>query len=201
MTESNAWSRSARPRRAAASIGALCAALAGCASTSVTIDPPQPPTVCDAGARALVLWAPRWRPGQKDVAQREAAAESGLRRFLATSGCFGAAELQRFAGDAAAHVGTLPPARRGRFDKLLAVRVLELGPVVKLLSSALLVEGGTVVELEITEFDGPSAAEARRFTVAWRHGGPGIVKGVAGLPDDLAAALRSALLDTAAARR
>lgn len=182
-----------------AAIGVACGALAGCASTSVTLTPPQPPAVCDRHASALVLWAPQWRADQKDVAEREAAAGSGLRRYFATAGCFAAATVQRFGGDAAAVVGALPPDRRQRFTKLVAVRVLELGPVVKLLSSALLVEGGTVVELEITEYDAATFGEVRRFTAAWRHGGPGVVKGVGGLPDDMASALRAALQAPAAA--
>jgi hypothetical protein len=54
------------------------------------------------------------------------------------------------------------------------------------------VEGGTEVVLDITEYDLPQPAP-RVFTVHWRNGGPGVVKGVATLAQDLQAALAAGL--------
>ncbi|MEK6786594.1 MAG: hypothetical protein AABY61_14045 [Nitrospirota bacterium] len=65
----------------------------------------------------------------------------------------------------------------------------ELGPVIKLLSSLALVEGGTEVVLQVAEYIPPAEALNRTFTVHWRNGGPGVVKGVATLPKDMQAAL------------
>lgn len=42
--------------------------------------------------------------------------------------------------------------------------------------------------------------QPRAFTVHWRHGGPGVVKGVASLPADMDAALRAGLQPADAAR-
>ena len=43
----------------------LLLALAGCVSTTtVTLTPAPQRPVCDASARALVLWLPQWRPDQ-----------------------------------------------------------------------------------------------------------------------------------------
>ncbi|MBL8699325.1 MAG: hypothetical protein JNK67_13185 [Alphaproteobacteria bacterium] len=63
-----------------------CGLVAGCAGTTVTLTPSPQAPLCDRNAIALVFWAPQWRPDQKDVAQREAAADAGMRRFLAESG-------------------------------------------------------------------------------------------------------------------
>jgi hypothetical protein len=76
---------------------------------------------------------------------------------------------------------------------VVSIGVRELGPVLKLLSSATLVEGGTEVVLQIGVRLPKSAVQAREFTVHWRSGGPGVVKGVASLPSDMGAALRSGL--------
>jgi hypothetical protein len=178
----------------------ICAVLAGCASTSVTLQPSPQAPVCSAVSSALVLWAPRWRPDQKDVAAREEAASAGLKGFLALSGCFASAELRRVPGLEAFAVGAqFNRAEDFRF-KVVGIEVRELGPVVKLLSSAALVEGGTEVVLRVIEYSPDSGAELREFTVHWRNGGAGVVKGVASLPADMQAALAAALQPSSSAR-
>lgn len=167
--------------------------LAGCASTSTTISPSPQAPVCDRSAAALVLWAPQWRADQKDIPAREAAADAGLRSFLAGSGCFARADLRRVSSVPPAAVGADLAAASGPYQMVVTVAVRELGPVVKLLSSASLVEGGTEVVLDITSRPAQSASPPRAFTVHWRHGGAGVVKGVASLPDDMRAALQVGL--------
>lgn len=174
--------------------GAVCStAIAGCASTSVTLTPSPQPPVCDRNAAALVLWMPQWRPDQKDVAEREASAAVGIRTFFETSGCFARAEVRR-----AANTGTgsiqIPVAAASRpADTKVFITVRELGPVVKLFSSAALVEGGTHVVLDVAEYLPPATSGPREFRVDWQHGGPGVIKGVSSLPHDMEAALAAAL--------
>lgn len=79
-----------------------------------------------------------------------------------------------------------------RYDRLVAIAVRELGPVVKLGSSLALVEGGTEVVLDIEEYKLPNPT-SRSFSVHWINGGPGIIKGVATLPQDIQAALAAGL--------
>ena len=69
----------------------------------------------------------------------------------------------------------------------------ELGPVVKLLSSLALVDGGTEVVLQVAEYSPPSSAQPREFTVHWQHGGHGVIKGVSSLAQDMQAALIAGL--------
>ena len=184
--------------------GALAAGalVAGCASTTTTTTlQPSPQTpVCDASAQALVLWAPHWRPDQKDVSAREDAAAAGLDDFFARSGCFARTDLRRVPALTPAAV----QAEVGRTGRVVAsvvgVEVRELGPVVKLLASAALVDGGTEVLLRISMYSPSSATELRQFTVHWQDGGPGVVKGVASLPADMRAALQAGLQPGAAAR-
>ncbi len=175
----------------AANLGSVL--LAACASTGVTLTPSPQAPVCDRAATALVLWAPQWRPEQKDVAAREEAAASGLSDFFAGSGCFARTELRRVSSLSPTAAASDLAVSGARFDRVVTIRVQELGPVVKLLSSASLVEGGTEVVLQISTQTWQSTDEPREFSVHWRHGGPGVIKGVGGLPADMSAALRSGL--------
>ena len=178
-----------------------CTLAAGCASTtSATLQPSPQAPVCDASAQALVLWAPRWRPDQKDVPAREDAAAAGLNDFLARSGCFAHAELRRVPAVATAAVQAELGRSGGAVGLLVGIEVRELGPVLKLMSSAALVDGGTEVLLRISVYSPQSAAELRQFTVHWQDGGPGVVKGVASLPADMRAALQAGLQPGAAAK-
>jgi hypothetical protein len=174
--------------------------LAGCVSTAITLNPAPQAPVCDRSATALVLWAPEWRPDQKDVAEREVAAAAGLNNFLGSSGCFAHSELRRIPDLGPTTVSAQAASAAGRFTRIVVIAVRELGPVVKLLSSAALVEGGTEVVLQITAYSVPGVTQPREFTVHWRSGGPGVVKGVASLPGDMQAALVAGLQPSAGAR-
>jgi hypothetical protein len=173
--------------------------LSGCASTTVTMTPQPPTSLCQAAsdrASALVLWAPRWRPNQKDVALREAAAQQGISRFFETSACFAHTEVRRVSLESAGQqeqVQRLAASAEHQPDRVLVIVVRELGPIVKLLSSAALVEGGTEVVLDVSYYGAHGSGPASQYTVHWQNAGPGVVKGVATLPTDMEAALISSL--------
>ncbi len=78
-------------------------------------------------------------------------------------------------------------------DLLLVLTVRELGPTVKLLSSAALVEGGTEVVVDVAVYRPGRREPDREFSIRWQDGGPGVVKGVQTLPADMAAALKAGL--------
>lgn len=158
---------------------------------------PQAP-LCDRAARALVLWAPHWRPDQKDVAAREDAAATGLNAFFDSSDCFQRVELASPSRLTAAEVRRHVASAATAYSSVIGIEVLELGPVVKLLSGPALIEGGTHVVLRITEYSPDALHERRRFVVNWHHGGPGVVHGVERLPRDLQAAVRAGLQADAA---
>jgi hypothetical protein len=131
-----------------------------------------------------VLWRPQWRLDQKDVLQREAAAQRGIERYFASSGCYFATRLHR-----------TPDERPGEDfaarDRVLSITVRELGPVVKLGSPAI-VEGGTEVVLEIRAMAATGEVLAD-FRSHWHNGGAWVIKGTATLEEDMVAALRASL--------
>ena len=176
--------------------------LSGCASThfQITGQAPQQP-LCQGlneQASALVFWGPKWRPDQKNVPFREAAAQRGIERFFSTSECFAQVRVIRKIGDRESI--DLPPAEVPALaaygstpSQVLFITVRELGPIVKLFSSLALVEGGTDVVLEICAVSPSTGQTIANFTAHWQNGGPWVIKGVATLEQDIASTLQEAL--------
>lgn len=174
--------------------------LAGCASTKFQTSGSAPTqALCEEHISALVLWGPRWRADQKDVPLREAAAQQGIEQFFAESGCYSRVRVLRnvegrpaieFPEDEIRQVTLTSDIQP---TTLLVIVVRELGPVIKLLGSAALVEGGTEVILDIQARDLIQQRTLADFKAHWQNGGPGVIKGVATLAEDMRAALRAAL--------
>lgn len=178
-----------RPLQTAVPLLALC----GCAATTSTHFTPSPQQpVCDVSSNAVVVWSPHWRADQKDIQARELAASEGIAQFFQDSGCFASVSLRRVPQLSAPYVQSAASEAAPHYDTLVGLAVRELGPVVRLGSSAALVEGGTEVVLDIEEYKPPNE-KRRSFSVHWHNGGPGIIKGVATLPQDMEAALAAAL--------
>ncbi len=141
----------------ACSLGLVAACLlAGCAATtSLTLTPSPQPALCQRAPErinAVVLWTTQWRADQKDVIDRETAAGIGIARFFGESGCFAKVEIRRLASPAPAHEQAAAAASASKTDVVLVVVVRELGPILRLGSSAALVEGGTEVILDFTAY-------------------------------------------------
>ena len=183
------WFRSL-PLVASLVAAALLGACAGTATTQVTLTPPDQAPVCQpqAALKASVFWRIQWRADQKDVPEREAAAAQGINRFFADGGCFPSAAVARV--EAGRSDFSVPAGA----DLLIVLTVRELGPTVKLLSSAALVEGGTEVVVDVAVVRPGRREPDREFSIRWQDGGPGVVKGVQTLPSDMAAALKAGLL-------
>jgi len=165
--------------------------LSACAATTTVITtPPGQAPVCqpDTDLRVAVRWGTNWRLDQKDVVNREAAASKGITDFFASAKCFRSSSVSR--SGASNGKSRVPEGS----DLLLLLTVRELGPVVKLLSSAALVEGGTEAVVDVALFRPRQDLPIRQFTIQWRDGGPGVLKGVRTLPQDMASALAAGLL-------
>ena len=90
-------------------------------------------------------------------------------------------------------ISTLVAAETTTPSQVLLITVRELGPIVKLLSSVALVEGGTDVVLEIRAVSPSTGQTTSDFTAHWQNGGPFVIKGVATLEQDICSALQEAL--------
>lgn len=185
------------------SISLAVLVLSGCASTQFQVSghPPQQSLCQRPGeeASALVLWGPKWRPDQKNVPRREAAAQRGIERFFSSSNCFARTTVIRRVDDresidlSSSEVAALVAADPGAPSHVLIITVRELGPILKLFSSLALVEGGTDVVLDIRAFSPSTGQTTADFTSHWQNGGPMVIKGVATLEEDIGSALQEAL--------
>lgn len=193
MMSTKAWPV-ARCRRAVALLVSTAGLLSGCASTTSVKRVPVPTSpICEPSAHAKILWAAHWRPDQKDVPEREKAAALGMATFFSESRCFASAAVQRLAETSPGSMaGAVAEAQPG-YDRVVTIVVRELGPIVKIGTSLAIVEGGTEVVLDLAEHVPAAAVPHRTFTVEWRNGGAGVLKGVASLPKDMQAALAAAL--------
>lgn len=133
-----------------------------------------------------------WRADQKDVPAREAAASEGITHFFAQSSCFASTLVERVPQPSPSLIEATVISADALYDRLIVITVRELGPILKIGSSAALVEGGTEVVLDVSEYKLPDPLP-RKFSIHWRHGGPGVVKGVASLPQNMQAALAAGL--------
>jgi hypothetical protein len=140
----------------------------------------------------MVIWATHWRPDQKDIPAREVAASDGIDQFFKKSGCFSSASVHHLQQYSTPSIQAAVADAGARYDKVVLLVVRELGPTIKIGSSLALVEGGTEVVLEVSEYM-PASSAPRNFAVQWHSGGPGVIKGVATLPEDMQAALASGL--------
>jgi hypothetical protein len=188
----------ARPTWRTCSVGLMALSLlASCAATtSLTLAPSPQTALCQRSPQrinAVVLWGTNWRVEQKDVTDRETAANNGIARFFQESGCFANVEIRRLSSSATPHEHAAAMANQATTDVALVVIVRELGPVLKLGSSAALIEGGTEVVLDFVAYQARAATPPRAFSAHWQNGGPGVVKGVASLPADIESALAASL--------
>lgn len=184
-------------------VAILLVALTGCASTKFETTGSAPKyALCeskDEHLSTLVLWGTHWRADQKDIPLREASAQQGIEEFFAKSGCYSQVQILRTVEDRSAielsenDIQQLAVASSIKPSKLLIIVVREIGPIVKLLSSAALVEGGTEVTLNIQAKNLNPQETLADFTAHWKNGGPGVIKGVKNLAEDMRTALQAAL--------
>ena len=181
----------------------LLVVLTGCASTKFETTGSAPTQVLceskDEHVPALVLWGTHWRTDQKDIPLREASAQQGIEEFFAKSGCYSQVQVLRTVEGRPSielsenEIQKLAVASSIKPSKLLIIVVREFGPTVKLLSSAALIEGGTEVTLDIQAKNLNPQETLADFTVHWKNGGPGVIKGVKNLAEDMRTALQAAL--------
>jgi len=60
--------------------------------------------------------------------------------------------------------------RKWAVDKVVGITLRQLGPVIQLLPSLALVEGGSEVMLQVSEYMLPSKVQTRAFTLHWQNG-------------------------------
>jgi len=180
--------------------------ICGCAATKiVTHAIVRKPPLCQmqsAPESALVLWGPAWRENQKEIALREDIASRAINQFFTTSPCYSKVEvLKSVAGRSAIELSDAQAlkfavASNGGFDKVIILRVEELGPLVLIHPSPILWEGGTEVVLRIRVLNTKTSSVEADVTSHWKNGGAFVLKGTKTLERDMEAALTSVFIES-----
>jgi hypothetical protein len=163
------------------------------------------PPLCSeqkASQRVLVFWGVAWREDQKEEMLREEIVSRAITRFFSSTQCFAAATIQRSIGSREALILTdaeilsVAQSFSNNPDKVIVIRVEELGPVVRLNLSPILWEGGTDIVLRVRVLDILSGSLESDLTTHGTKAGPFILRGTSYLENSLNLALQSVLLNT-----
>lgn len=180
-----------RPKLSVLFITACLLWLGGCASTRVShTGTSLGSSLCElapAPIPTVVAWEPRWRKDQKEPQLREEAAARGIDLFVSRATCLRVLSIQRVQASAE------PTAKDSEPRLAILVGVRELGPTVTIGGPGV-VAGGTEVVLDLRVADLRQGTVIMEGTTTWRDGGTLVIKGVATLPQDMAAALEAALI-------
>jgi hypothetical protein len=148
----------------------------------------------------LVLWGTAWRENQKEPGLRRAIASQAITQFFHSSSCFSNVQVLELAGghpslqlsdtEALKFAASL----QGSFQKIIFVRIEELGPLIIIYPSPILWEGGTEVALRIRVLNAQTSALETDISIHWKNTGAFILRGTRGLAQDLMSALASVFL-------
>ena len=78
-----------------------------------------------------------------------------------------------------------------KYDKIIFLRVEELGPLFNLNLSPILFEGATEVKLRVRVLDTNTTSLDYDIYSEWKNGGPFVIKGIKTLGDDMYENLKS----------
>jgi len=175
--------------------------LGGCASTKVTLhNAGNGIPLCQTqktAPTALILWGTAWRENQKEVARREGMASHAISQFFNSSPCFSKVDVLRLAAGREAirlsdkEALEFAVSTGNNYDKVIFVRLEELGPFVKINLSPVLWEGGTEVMLRVRVLNVTTSALETDASIHWKDSGAFVLKGNKTLEQDLQAALTS----------
>lgn len=168
----------------------------GCASTSVLMHQVGDNSICDGKTSSLILWGPAWRKDQKEPKLREEIAEKAINKFLSDSNCFSNYKILRTANNKSAielsdiEAINLSKESGSKYDKIIFIRLEELGPVVHLNLSPILLDGSTNVEFRVRILDTKTSFLEYDNEMEWNNGGPYVLKGISTLQQDMYDALK-----------
>jgi len=178
--------------------------LSGCAVTQTTIHATGViPPLCQAHAKqesALVLWGTAWRTNQKEMQLREEKASKAISQFFGTRSCYATTiVLRTLAGRDTVTLSDieaieLSSALPDRYDKIILLRIEELGPLLMIYLSPILWEGGSEAAVRVRILDVNSGSLDADVAMRRRNSGAFVLRGTKHLEEDLKAALTQVFL-------
>lgn len=146
----------------------------------------------------LVLWGTAWRKDQKEPKLREEFASNTINKFFLESKLFTDVKVIKtykeknvinFSDTEALEINKNE--YNNKYQKIIFLRVEELGPTINLYLSPILFDGSTEVKLRIRVLDTNSTFLDNDIYSEWKNGGPFVLKGIKTLEQDMYDNLKS----------
>ena len=147
--------------------------------------------------RVLVLWGSAWRENQKEPALRREIAAREIAKFFNSNPCFSHAQILESSREMPALMLTDADALKLATNlqipvqKVIFVRVEELGPLLMIYLSPILWEGGSEVILRVRVLNVEASRLESDISIHRKDTGPFVLRGTGALEKDLDAALSS----------
>ena len=173
--------------------------MAGCSSITVKhhavgIHPPLCKTELPK-EKVAVYWGTAWRTDQKEPVQRGALAEKTIKKFFESKPCFEVVSISKTISEReallATDMDTISETTILGADKILIIRIEELGPNLILYLSPILWQTKNEVLFHIRMINRKTESLEASVTTHWTRGGPFTFLGAGSLPTDLLGSLNA----------
>jgi len=177
----------------------LLSVVAGCSSIVVSyhavgVEPPLYRGK-NSGEKIVVYWGTAWRDNQKEPSKREALAARGIEEFFSSNPRWETLRISKsvVGRDAllASDTEAVSEAKTAGADRVLIIRIEELGPNVMVYLSPILWQTQNEVLLHVRAINCQTGQVEADVSTRWVRGGPFTVIGADSLPIDLAGALKA----------
>ncbi len=178
--------------------------LSGCALTQTAIHATgETAPLCQINTiqdSALVLWGTAWRTNQKEKQLREEKASKAISQFFSSRSCYAKTSVLRtLAGRDPVTLSDIETIKLAsvlpdRYNKIILLRIEELGPLLMIYLSPILWEGGSEAVVRVRILDVNSGSLDSDVDIHWRNTGAFVLRGTKHLEEDLKAALTQVFL-------
>jgi hypothetical protein len=179
-------------------VGCLCLSVLGCATVTLDMHATghRPPIIKSdiTEGKVLVLWGTAWRSNQKEAARREDIASQAIAEFFEKTIGPRAVIRKVIDGKPALELSDTQimqsrDVKEAQFNKVVLLRLEELGPTLSFYLSPILWKGSTDVSFNLSVLDVSSSSLLSDIRVHWEKGGAFALRGTSTLKEGLKSAL------------
>lgn len=185
------------------SILLILSTISSCATTVITVHKSNQETnlntdIISSKKSVLVLWGTAWRKDQKEPKLREDFASNAINKFFLESKLFSDIKvIKTYKEKNVINFSDIEALElnkneyQSKYEKIIFIRVEELGPTLNLYLSPILFDGSTEVKLRVRVLDTNTSKLNSDIYSEWKNGGPFVLKGIKTLEQDMYDNLKS----------
>jgi len=152
------------------------------------------------GSKVIVVWGTAWRSNQKEGARREEIASQAILEFFKAKLGQEVVVQKTIEGKLAialsdSEILQSDQVKAARYQKVVILRLEELGPTLTFYLSPILWHGSTDILFRVRVLDVPQISLASDVSVHWTKGGPFALRGTSALKEGLKSALAAVFDD------